>query len=341
MAHSLRLRGLGRSRGFTLVELLVVIAIIGILVGLLLPAVQAAREAARRMQCSNNVKQLVLALHNYESAHGKFAPGFIAVAGDNNGVEDANAANWGWAAMILPQIEQTGLNSILSPGLGRLHASAANVPAGHLAAIQSPLPMFRCPSDTGEVLNNDRGLLIGSNRVNTTRSNYVGINTSGNLSWNLGNPGSVTAGSRANGAFIRDIAQGFKAMSDGSSNIIFIAERASTLSGAAASVNCRAALVFGIREQQLGTGSFGLGDALAGGSGGINLTNTACQVGVSSRHTGGFQAGLGDGSVRFISSNINHNRPTGVAGAAGAKTPDSLYEYLLGIDDGNVVAGDF
>ena len=89
-----------------------------------------------------------------------------------------------------------------------------------------------------------------------------------------------------------------------------------------------------------GTGPFGLGDALAGGSGGINLTTTACQVGVSSRHTGGFQAGLGDGSVRFISSNINHNRPTGVAGAAGAKTPDSLYEYLLGINDGNV-AGDF
>ncbi len=330
-----------KRRGFTLVELLVVIAIIGILVGLLLPAVQAAREAARRMQCGNNVKQIVLAHHNYESAHKTFAPGFIAVAGDNNGTEDANAANWGWPAMIFPQFEQNALYSILTPGAGRLHVSAANLPAGHLAALQTALPMFRCPSDTGEMLNTDRGYLISTGRVSTTRSNYVGINSSGNVSWDVGDAGGTAAGTRANGIFIRNFGQGFKSITDGSSNIIMIAERASTLSGAAAQVNCRAALVFGIREQQLGTGPFGLGDILAGGSGGINLTTTACQVGVSSRHTGGFQAGLGDGSVRFISNSINHNRPTGVAGAAGAKTPDSLYEYLLGISDGNVVASDF
>src|SRR6056297_222569 len=100
-----------RQRGFTLVELLVVIAIIGILVGLLLPAVQAAREAARRIQCTNNLKQIGLALHNYESAHRKFPPGFISrvtgpwPGGGNDPVPEVGPG-WNLFAMILPQIEQ-------------------------------------------------------------------------------------------------------------------------------------------------------------------------------------------------------------------------------------------
>lgn len=329
------------KRGFTLVELLVVIAIIGILVGLLLPAVQAAREAARRMQCSNNLKQITLTLHNYHDVHKTFPPGFVAVAGNNNGTEDSDAANWGWAPLILPQIEQSALYNLLRPGSAPLHVSAADLPVGHRAALQSPLATFRCPSDSGEPLNTDRGLLVAGSRVNTARSNYVAINTSGNLSWDMGNPSNTAAGARANGLFIRNRGLSFRDMSDGSSNTIAIAERASLLSGAVASVKCNAALMFGIREQQLGTGPFGLGDALAAGSGGINLPSNPCRVGVSSQHTGGFQAGFGDGSIRFISQNIQHNRPTGVAGAAGAKLPDSAFEYLLGVNDGNVVAGDF
>ena len=88
-----------RQRGFTLVELLVVIAIIGILVALLLPAVQAAREAARRMQCGNNLKQLGLAMHNYESAHGKLPFGW-------------NTHGTLWSAMILPFIEHLLLDGM-------------------------------------------------------------------------------------------------------------------------------------------------------------------------------------------------------------------------------------
>jgi hypothetical protein len=162
------------------------------------------------------------------------------------------------------------------------------------------------------------------------------MNTSGNLSWDMGNPSGTGAGARANGLFIRNRGLSFRDMTDGSSNTIAIAERASTLSGAVASVNCKAALIFGIREQQLETGPFGLGDALAAGSGGINQRSNPCRVGVSSLHTGGFQAGFGDGSIRFISQNIQHNRPTGVAGAARAKLSDSACEYLMGINDGNV-----
>src|SRR5258708_2555504 len=96
----------GSRRGFTLIELLVVIAVIGVLVGLLLPAVQQAREAARRMSCRNNLKQIGLALHNYHGSHNVFPPGYVSNF-DASGTD--TGPGWGWAAMILPQMEQRPL----------------------------------------------------------------------------------------------------------------------------------------------------------------------------------------------------------------------------------------
>src|SRR5882757_8950231 len=135
------------SRGFTLIELLVVIAIIAVLIALLLPAVQQAREAARRTQCKNNLKQLGLALHNYHDfAANTFPPGYI-------GYSNAGPlVGTGWMTMLLPQIEQGNIfdqflrgTPNFSTGMSALTVSGAVV----TTPIYSVIRAFRCPSDVG------------------------------------------------------------------------------------------------------------------------------------------------------------------------------------------------
>lgn len=154
--------GPGRARrisaGFTLVELLVVIAIIGVLVGLLLPAVQAAREAARRMQCQNNLKQSGLAMHNHMSAHGSFPPGYVNYDEAGNRYKTGgwqhgqNEMGFNWLVMLLPYMEQPGLWEQCQECADDFTGHTAN-PADHcewMAGLhfgrdQAP-GMFRCPS---------------------------------------------------------------------------------------------------------------------------------------------------------------------------------------------------
>ena len=127
-----------QRRAFTLIELLVVIAIIALLVGLLLPAVQGAREAARRAQCVNNLKQIGVALHNYDGSHQTFPSGYVSnfdASGNDTG------PGWGWAGMLLPQSEQTPLFNSIN----------FNLAIEDLANMTSRLPnvsCFLCPSDT-------------------------------------------------------------------------------------------------------------------------------------------------------------------------------------------------
>jgi len=129
-------------RAFTLVELLVVIAIIGILVGLLLPAVQAAREAARRMQCGNNIRQLALAMHNYESAHRRL-PAFYSI---NTG----NAGNFSIHSNLLPFLEQSNLQSALDYNQSlTVGCCPGTLRPQFVQPAKTIVSSFRCPSDNG------------------------------------------------------------------------------------------------------------------------------------------------------------------------------------------------
>jgi prepilin-type N-terminal cleavage/methylation domain-containing protein len=152
-----------KNPGFTLVELLVVIAIIGILVGLLLPAVQAAREAARRMQCSNNLKQFGLAMHNYESAYKRLPTGRNSFAISTH-------------ASLLPFMEQTAVSNLIDWRVSWNHANNA-------AARASQVPTFNCPSDPVSTIpvgwasttyrtNQGSGLLHGLPPTNSSDSNF-------------------------------------------------------------------------------------------------------------------------------------------------------------------------
>jgi len=129
-------------RGFTLIELLVVIAIIAILIALLLPAVQQAREAARRTQCRNNLKQIGLALHNYHDTHRSFPPGYIGVDPAGVAAEHSHAglSGVGWGTMILPFVDQAPLYNQFNPNVSIIDASNATL-------LATNLTVYRCPSD--------------------------------------------------------------------------------------------------------------------------------------------------------------------------------------------------
>ncbi|GHT44863.1 hypothetical protein FACS189454_03370 [Planctomycetales bacterium] len=171
---------IGTLRGFTLVELLVVIAIIGILITLLLPAVQAAREAARRMQCGNNLKQIALAAHNFADANNTNLPASSLSVGYTT-----------WAAYILPFIEQSSRYSQMSiqyvlatatSGSGGFVPDEKDTqPGGHhlrkqnVDAWQGLIPGYVCPSDTGNQLAQYQGKYDGENILYTWQKyNYVG-----------------------------------------------------------------------------------------------------------------------------------------------------------------------
>ena len=164
------MRSPGR-RGFTLIELLVVIAIIAVLIALLLPAVQQAREAARRSSCQNNLKQIGLALHNYHDTFNLFPMGYIdvvALSGGNNG-------GWSWQAQILPQLEQGNIFEQIDFRY-RPHGIGISGPGdiNHLM-VQTPLPVFSCPSDPKEPTDSIHNTGSVGRHDNLATSSYCGV----------------------------------------------------------------------------------------------------------------------------------------------------------------------
>lgn len=210
-------------RAFTLVELLVVIAIIGVLVGLLLPAVQAAREAARRMQCSNNFKQLGLAVHNYESAYGRLPSGWVSktAAGD---------PGWGWSAALLPFMEGTTTFNQIDSRLPIAHPS-------HTQLLTVSLPTFICPSDPLNKIfeiaeDPGAGHAHGDEPENIdeeghklfpiAKSNYIGM---------FGTFELEDAPFAGDGTFFGNSRIKFRDIRDGLSNTIIVGERDGRLGG--------------------------------------------------------------------------------------------------------------
>lgn len=293
-------------RAFTLVELLVVIAIIGILIALLLPAVQAAREAARRSQCSNNLKQIGLAIHNYHDTFRILPPA---------AVNHPSTHGWGWGALILPFTEQAALHD--ECGIGR------GVPIDdRLTEITTVVPGFRCPSDTGPKNNSRKWTWerLDTMDPKPATANYVVMSGT-----------EMSPGSNGNGMFYLNSGLGFRDCTDGTSNTIAAGERAYDVGN----VRYGAAVWAGTSELDH-TKDYQL-DVAACGQQPINCPGTVADsdgrhLCLSSNHPGGAMVCLLDGSVRFLSETIDFKR--------GSPTDDSTYERLIRRKDGRPV-GDF
>ena len=307
-----------RRNGFTLIELLVVIAIIAILIALLLPAVQQAREAARRTSCKNNLKQIGLAMHTYHDSALLFPPGYIS-----RGVTMMDPASaetgpgFSWGTMLLPYVEQGNIYH-------QFNFSLDATDANNLTLGQEVLSVFRCPSDTAP----DK-FTVGTTEL--ASANYVGIYGYGSVTMMPGNP-------LGKGIFYRNSNTRLGDVSDGTSQTIAVGERthqhqfvlgmpavdANSTWYAAIPGLMRPAGMMGMTEAsgQLILGHVGQ-DAMMGMMAMQHTPNTTNHiVNFSSKHTGGCHFVFADGSVHFLSENMDYN----------------TFRYLGTRNDGQVVS---
>lgn len=332
--------------GFTLVELLVVIAIIGVLVALLLPAVQAAREAARRSKCQNNLKQLAIACHNHEDTFKKFP---YATKAD---VLDA----YNWMHLLLPYVEQKAVYDLYAD-LGLPISQTGDWPesqgfetaAPYVQARTTILQVHLCPSDRSHVMNEAQVPYY-----TRARGNYRGCAGNGDLYGNIpdGAPSgyvssvgvfSVMRG-QVFGTAVAPKQSNFANMIDGSSNTVMFAEalKAATdnwstigditlgnMGGSMCSTfltpNSTAAdRVWGPCPQPQGDGGYRWPCTTLGGPlrppGNHNNNQQTAHAAARSLHPGGVNISLGDGSVRFVSQTIDINTWRALGTARGSET---------------------
>ncbi len=348
-------------RAFTLVELLVVIAIIGVLVALLLPAVQAAREAARRSQCSNNLKQYGLGLHNYHDVHGQMPPGGKGGPAEPNPPPSGPPAwkvywndpadrGWhyamSWQGKLLPFMEQSPLYNQLwvdgrDPATGNgVFIFEQNLPNGK-PVIATPVPYARCPSDSSNPVHNGwfQSSYSGSLGSAWTASadsncNQWQVFAEPVATWQIDHGNSFN-GSEVSGVFSR-VGYGakFAQVRDGLSNTIFVGEVLFECNDHTNGFwhfngfnNAHASTVVPINNMTTCYANLGLSQAVLATKPGVTHPQCGAQNnwnfswGFRSRHPGGANFLLGDGSVRLIPQTIDH----------------TTYQRLGGKADGNPI----
>ncbi|QDU14562.1 Fimbrial protein precursor [Gimesia maris] len=312
-------------RAFTLIELLVVIAIIAILIALLLPAVQQAREAARRSQCKNNLKQIGLALHNYHDTYGMFP--------HNASAGGTNSTNCGpsWLVRILPYIDQAAaFNQFSFNGIDWTLQYGANANVDVIEDLR--VPMLNCPSSPLPTTRTQSTVSHGSRTYQVT--NYVGINGSyyrGGTSTVIETPNDVAVSNYGNTVYNGVIAKSggngrstrLRDITDGSTNTMAVSEQGAYFKNDTGNQ-------YDYRSSNFSGGAWASGRPEAN-QWTINVTSIRFPInytGVSldgmnnqydkhtllnSAHTGGVHALLGDGSVRFLSENLDFTILTALA----------------------------
>ena len=318
--------------GFTLIELLVVIAIIAILIGLLLPAVQKVREAAARAKCTNNLKQLGLALHAYHDANLYFPPGYVDGNTSTTSTPDNDVGpGWGWAAYLLPYLEQGNvynqINFNQGVGLG-----------SNMQVSQTQLTIYQCPSDPYQ-----QNFTVWPTNVVVAHGNYIGCNgwveCFGNAGGNYipssdgggaedGDTGVSPTGLGGDGLFYRNSKNRIANITDGLSNTVIVGERCAahspaTWTGAVTGGRCPAWMATQgwtppytppASAPNTGNGTAydnaDYNEALVLGHGNLthlpNADNPFFDPDTFwSMHIAGANFLFGDGSVHFLSSGIN------------------------------------
>jgi prepilin-type N-terminal cleavage/methylation domain-containing protein/prepilin-type processing-associated H-X9-DG protein len=298
------------NRGFTLIELLVVISIIGVLIGLLLPAVQAAREAARRTQCVNNLKQLGIAVHTYESSYRTFPPGYVSnfdARGNDTG------PGWGWSALFLPQIEQKPL----------LDASNLSLPiedSSNQTSRLTRISVYLCPSDDQApswlAMKRDASGTPIQSICQVASANYVGMY------------GTSDPGIDGDGIFFRNSSIGISALIDGTGQTIAAGERGHSLGEATWAGSITGAALFPVDNDGVGYPRVESAPGMILGHAGGNIGPGDPSGEVNqfySRHPGGVNFLFADGHVSFLKTTLNAKTFRALATRAGGEVISGDY----------------